>query len=157
MCDEYGLLAEWRDQLRMWWRNRHKPYVSTRLSYRLAHMAREACYRLRCRFWHRYNVVVCHNLPSTWCDRDCLMLYAAFQILSDFIEREKPWEFTGDVYAAYVECDELEARGHEAVWKTIRELYAWWQRRKNDRAYSNDAEDNKILHTLIGVRAFLWT
>jgi hypothetical protein len=107
--------------------------------------------------WHRYNVIVCRALPPTWCDRDYLLVYAAFQILEDFVERERG-HFNDDVYALYVnECGEDDARAREADWNTIRGLYAWWQRRKADPDYDNYAEDSAMLHKLIDVRSNLWT
>ncbi len=30
----------------------------------------DSWYWIKCRLWHRYNVVVCRPLPPTWCDRD---------------------------------------------------------------------------------------
>ncbi len=39
--------------------------------------------------FHRYNVVVCRDLPRSWCDRDELMFHAMFQILVDFVELEQ--------------------------------------------------------------------
>lgn len=117
----------------------------------------DAWYWLKCRLWHRYNVVVC-QLPPTWCDRDYLLLYAAFQILEDFVKREQPWEFTADVYAAYVtDCGDEHAREREAAWHTIRGLYAWWQCRKADPDYDDYDADSTMLCKLINVRAYLWT
>jgi hypothetical protein len=118
-------------------------------------------YRLKCRFWHKYNVVICKPLPATWIDRDELILYAAFQILEDYINKEKPAEFTSDVYAEYIEaCDEKNARERDTDWKTIRVLYYWWQERKNleDHNYFDDYDlDDKMLHRLIDIRKYLWT
>jgi len=129
--------------------------------YRFRHLTRRLCdawYWLRCRLWHHYNVVVCRALPPTWCDRDYLLVFAAFQILEDFVKHEQPWEFTADVYAAYVtECGEEQAHEREAAWKTIRELYAWWQHRKADPDYDDYDEDSAMLHKLITVRGCLWT
>ena len=118
-------------------------------------------YRLKCRLWHKYNVVVCKPLPATWIDRDELILYAAFQIFEDYINKEKPVEFTSDVYADYVEAfDEEHAQERDDAWRTIRELYAWWGLRKNleDHNYLDDYEnDDKMLHKLVEVRKYLWT
>jgi len=117
----------------------------------------DAWYWLRCRLWHRYNVVICRALPPTWCDRDYLLLFAAFQLLEDFVKQEQPWEFAGDVFAVYAECGAESAREREAAWITIRELYAWWQQRKVDKYYDNYDEDSAMLHKLISVRECLWT
>jgi len=78
----------------------------------------DAWYWLKCRLWHRYNVVVCRALPPTWCDRDYLLLYAAFQILEDFVQQEKG-HFYDDVYLLYLDCGEVMARERAAEWDTI--------------------------------------
>lgn len=113
-------------------------------------------YRLSCRLWYRYNVVVCHALPPTWVDRDYLLLYAAFQILEDFVLREEG-HFHEDVYALYLpECGEKMARLRERDWQELRFLYQWWQQRKhavNDYYH----EDTMMLHRLIDIRKLLWT
>ena len=128
--------------------------TTARLLYRL----HEGWYWLKCRLWHRYNVVVCRALPPTWQDRDYLLLYAAFQLLEDFVKKEQPWEWAGDVYAVYiVDCDEEMARDREATWKTVHELYDWWKKRKNDDSHDDYDEDSAMLHKLIDVRGCLWT
>jgi len=117
-----------------------------------------AWYWLKCRLWHRYNVVVCRALPPTWHDRDYLLLYAAFQILEDFVQKEQPWEFAGDVYATYVtDCGEKFACDRAAEWQTIRDLLAWWRSRKNDDEHDDYYEDTAMLHKLIDIRGNLWT
>lgn len=114
-------------------------------------------YWLKCRLWYRYNVVVCKPLPPTWQDRDYLLLYAAFQILEDFIRKEQPWEFTGDVYTEYAEYNIESARQRDKDWKVIRELYTWWSLRKDNDEHDDYEEDTKMLHKLINMRKYLWT
>lgn len=113
-------------------------------------------YWVRCRAWHRYNVVVCHSLPPTWCDRDHLMLFCCFQILQDFAEKEQPWELTGDVRAAYADFPE-EGERRAKTWKTVRDLLDWWRDRSVDEDFDDDALDQKMLHRLVSVRQVLWT
>ena len=134
----------------------------TRRLQRLTSRLHDGWYWVKCRLWHRYNVVVCRSLPPTWHDRDYLLLYAAFQCLEDFVEKEEPWEFTGDVYAVYLAggCTEEHAREEEAAWKTVRELYAWWEtRQRADECHVRDDynEDSRMLHKLIDIRGCLWT
>jgi len=117
----------------------------------------DAWYWLKCRVWHRYNVVVCRALPPTRLDRDYLLLYAAFLILEDFIKQEHPWELTGDVAAGYAECSEELIEEATRMWITVRELYAWWQSRKANPEHDDYDEDSAMLHKLIAVRRFLWT
>ena len=148
-------------------------------------MIRNLWYRLTCRFWHRFNVVVCKSIPSTWIDRDFLLLYAAFQILEDFVQKERGHfyedvyadelaaimrerqledfvvnergHFYEDVYALYVEdCGVEEATQRELEWNKLRELYAWWNQRKH-RFDDDCEEDNMRLHQLIDLRKMLWT
>ena len=57
-----------------------------------------------------------NGLKKGWCDRDNLLLYSSFQILVDFVEKEKPAEI---VYWS-------SSQKHRHVWKEIKELYNWW-------------------------------
>ncbi len=118
----------------------------------------DSWYWLRCCLWHRYNVVVCRPLPPTRCDRDYLLVFAAFQILEDFVDKEAD-HYHEDVYALYKEAgyDEDRCREEERDWNEIRVLYAWWQQRKKDKYADNYDEDNDRLHRLINVRNYLWT
>ena len=128
-------------------------------SRRLRHLCfrlHDAWYWAKCRLWHRYNVVVCRALPPTWCDRDYLLLYAAFQILEDFVQQEKG-HFYDDVYLLYLDCGEEMARERAADWDTIRELYAWWQTRKSDTDFDDYEKDSRMLRKLIDIRGNLWT
>ena len=110
-------------------------------------------YWLKCRFWRRYNVVYT-SLSPTWHDKDYIMLYACFQLLVDFIEKEKPWELTESVYEAYKEYDEDNARQRQKDWDELYALYIWWKGRNDDSNYDTDT---KMLHRLVELRGHLWT
>jgi len=56
------------------------------------------------------------TLEKGWCDKDHLMLHAAFQLLVDFVEQEKPEAF----------IDWNHSPEHRQVWKEICALYKWW-------------------------------
>lgn len=111
-------------------------------------------YWLKCSVWHRYNVVRCRSLPPTWCYRDRLLLHVSFQVLTDFVERERPWELyeigklpngsdcVGEkiagpdsvfktVRSRYLELghDEEDARERAASWGEVAFLYCWWRER----------------------------
>lgn len=111
-------------------------------------------YWLKCRLWHRYNVVHIHSLPPTWNDRDQVMLHAAFQVLVDFVQKEKG-HFSDNVYELYRPDGEEVALERAAEWETIRQLYCWWLERRED--YRDRPEDNAMFHKLINVRKHLWT
>lgn len=116
----------------------------------------EPWYWLKCRVWHRYNVVVCRSLPPTWVDRDTVLMHAAFQCLVDFIEKEKPWEFTASderMQAGYADFEPKRIN----EWKSIRELYFWWMKRRNEWGDELRSQDQKMLHRLVDVRELLWT
>lgn len=49
----------------------------------------EIPYWIKCRLWYRYNVLKIKTLGPTWNDRDHLLCHAMFQILDDFIVKEK--------------------------------------------------------------------
>ncbi len=54
---------------------------------------------------------------SKWCDKDRVMLYACFQLLEDFIEKEKPQKITDYDYDPY----------HQKQWKELQVLYRYWK------------------------------
>jgi hypothetical protein len=70
------------------------------------------------------------TLEKDWCDKDYILLHAAFQILIDFIEQEKPGE-THDW-----SVDKL----HKKTWQEIESLYIWW---KTERPARKDPLDDK--------------
>lgn len=76
-------------------------------------------YRLKCRLCHRYNVVYVKTLPSTWCDRDDLLLHATFQILVDFIENEH------EIKSIWYEDKYCTSRASD--WIELYGLYSWWK------------------------------
>ena len=86
------------------------------------------------------------SLPTakTWLDRDMIMVHACFQILQDFIDKEK-----GDTNCDY--------KSQKNDIDEIRFLYSWWQTRKFNNVNANDNEDSKMLIRLMKVRHFLWT
>ena len=73
-----------------------------------------------------------NTLKKGWHDRDDILLHAAFQILVDFMEKEKPLE-TID----YGHDDE-----HRHVWKELSSLYAWWTEKRPNRV--DPIDDKKI-------------
>ncbi|HSB78831.1 MAG TPA: hypothetical protein VLM91_08590 [Candidatus Methylomirabilis sp.] len=63
------------------------------------------------------------TLEKGWTDKDHVMLHAAFQLLVDFVEQEKPekivdWNATPE---------------YKHAWKEIRTLYKWWRRTRPGR------------------------
>lgn len=72
-------------------------------------------YGFTCKWWHRYNVVHVRTLPSTWVDRCDLIPHALFQILTDFVQKEEPFNGVEDTTPEYV-----HARSE------MLELYEWW-------------------------------
>jgi len=61
------------------------------------------------------------SLPKGWCDRSELLLHAMFQVLVDFVEKEKPFD--------YWEYEEHTEQRHAA--EEIKSLYDWWKNRLN--------------------------
>lgn len=88
------------------------------------------------------------NNSKHWIDRDFIILHANFQILKDFVEKEKPFE-------------------HSIVWakskngKKCKELYNWWEVRKNQTinnlSKQQMKEDYIKLVDLMKIRNELWT
>lgn len=55
---------------------------------------------------------------SEWCDKDRVLLYACFQILVDFLEKERPEQIT----------DFKHNREQRKHWKELQALYRYWKK-----------------------------
>jgi hypothetical protein len=75
-----------------------------------------------------------YTIEKGWCDSDHVLLHAAFQVLVDFIEKEKPnktidWKWNKE---------------HQKAWKEMGELYHWWTKERPKRKSPIDDEKLKI-------------
>ena len=73
------------------------------------------------------------TLDKGWHDKDEVLLHAAFQLLTDFVEGERPekivdWDF-----------DEQ----HKVAWAEINSLYKWWTKTRPNRRSPLDAKKLK--------------
>ena len=104
---KYKLVKKLRgilDNGRSWWK--HSDYSP-----------RQWKYRLLCRFWYKYNTITVKHFPSnTWIDRCSLIRHAVFQILVDFVEKERPFQHF-----------DTEESHNKAEWAELRELYQWYK------------------------------
>jgi len=66
------------------------------------------------KFIRRHNVLKARSLPSTWVDKDEQMLHFCFQLLVDFIEKERAFEVidTSDPLEGKFDYDELLSLYH---------------------------------------------
>lgn len=70
------------------------------------------------------------TLEKGWHDKDEILLHAAFQLLTDFVEQEQPEK----------RIDWNHNKTHRRVWKEIKSLYTWW---KDVRPNRKDPLDDK--------------
>ena len=73
-----------------------------------------------------------HTLKADWHDKDEIMLHAAFQLLTDFMEQE----------SSEKRIDWNHDALHRRAWKEIRDLYKWWTRTRPTR--SSPIDDKRI-------------
>ena len=101
------------------------------------------------------NLLRIKTINATWCDKDTVMLHACFQLLTDFIEQENPFET--------IDWEHTEEK--KVVKKEIDFLYDWWKdlllKNENDEWNSmhNNVqykEENEMLIRLIKIRDHLW-
>lgn len=90
------------------------------------------------------------SLPDQWIDKDQLILHAAFQLLQDFVEREKAERIAWN----------HDSRSAKA-WREIRSLYRWWKKIRPDRRSPLDARGLKkppmrFKPRSVALRAFLY-
>lgn len=72
--------------------------------------------KFRCWLFKPYTTIKPRYLPHTWTDKDQILVHMVFEILSLYLEKEKPGEIID------WEWDEE----HSKAWKEINELYKWW-------------------------------
>ena len=101
------------------------------------------------------NLLQIKTINATWYDKDTVMLHACFQLLTDFIEQENPFET--------IDWEHTEEK--KVVKKEIDFLYDWWKdlllKNENDEWNSmhNNVqykEENEMLIRLIKIRDHLW-
>ncbi len=101
------------------------------------------------------NVLKIKTLPKGWTDKNFVMLHACFQLLTNFIKKEKPFNCP-----SWKQSEEMQAAKTELIF-----LNNWWKKRKkldtnfqtlNDRNAPQNLEDSQMLMRLMKVRPFLW-
>lgn len=97
------------------------------------------------------NTLKIESLPDGWRDKDLILLHACFQLLKDFIEKEKEI-----IKQINWNCDEETKKAKSE----IDFLYSWWLERldkENELDETQYEEDNFMLKRLIDVRKYLWS
>ncbi len=106
--------------------------------------------------------LVIDSLKAGQADRDDVLLHAAFQVLKDWIEREKGIEW----FCKGIHPQDLPEGPHRELYA----LYLWWTvdrpMRKDMQPPDQDTvaweskcdeEDQTKLLALVGLRGYLWT
>jgi hypothetical protein len=75
-----------------------------------------------------------NTLEKGWYGKDEVLLHAAFQLLMDFVEQERPDKIVD------WNANEL----HRKAWKEIQLLYSWWKKERPAR--KSPLEDKRIKH-----------
>ena len=96
-------------------------------------------------FWP-HNVIRIKTLPRWWNDRDTVLVHCIAQILNDYFEQEKPFEWFQL---------EPDSPRHELL------DISKWLNENLDKLYINDKEQQKLLTQkltrVIELRDYLWT
>ena len=74
------------------------------------------------------------SLSGRWIDKDEILLHAAFQLLQDYVEQERP--------DRYIEWN--HDRAHAKAWREIRSLYRWWTKVRPAR--KRPLDDKTVKH-----------
>lgn len=109
-------------------------------------------YRLHTRLTHHRLDLRNYEYSGGWCDRDMLVLYASFNLLKDFIELERPYDWF-----------ETKESAHKESWLELKALYDWWSVTRPERNPDGDPlgeyylEDTEKLIQLMKIRYLMWT
>lgn len=129
-----------------------------------------AVWWVRHRTINRFNVLKIQSLKPSYYDydKDTIMLHACFQLLVNYVEKEKPFEWwgcDGKCNGGHY-CGEGENRFYDTCYlRDVRNLYDWWTierpRRPKPSTFqeedAHDNEDQQKLKQLIEIRNHLWT
>jgi len=147
--------------------------------YRAFYKIKGLPYNLRQAFIRKHHIVKMPRLSRwNWCDTDHRLVHANFELLVQFVDNEKPFDWIN------WESDE----GHQNAANVMRELYKWWKDYPRREKEVDDAthnwyvsscasrEDEKELfdriheleeklheetkanlHRLIDIKDYLWT
>ena len=113
---------------------------------------------IRCHTFTRYHIVDCRSKANGytfgWVDTDRRILHACFNLLKEYVEKEKPFEV--------IDWDWDEH--YKEVGNEIKALYNWWtvERPKDVKTHGYaadelDAADDEMLSRLMKIRGYLWT
>jgi hypothetical protein len=130
-----------------------------------------AWYWVKHRVWRRYDRVYIRTLAPDYHDKDEIFIHACFQLLVDWVEREKGLEWW-----------DPDGHAHEGAHKEMKVLYDWWTQERpkryidppesflltgggsieesNNTTYLDDVwevEDQRRLEALVKYRGYLWT
>lgn len=95
------------------------------------------------------NLLIIDSLEHGWKDADSLLLHACFQILVDFVEKERAF----DSHVDWDNDQKLTLAKQE-----ILELYNWWKQHKEPDDFDHTyLEESEMLKRLIDIRWALWT
>lgn len=100
------------------------------------------------------NLLKIDTLDKSWRDADYVMLHACFQILVDFVEKEKAFE-------CHKGWDQDQM--HVVAKTELLELYDWWNTYKDEESKSeipdweSHMKENEMLKRLIDIRWAMWT
>jgi len=85
-----------------------------------------AWYWIKHRVWRRFDRVYIRTLSPDYHDKDDIFLHACFQILVDWVEREKglDWWGHGEETAHGVTSQELNSS--DEAHREMKALYDWW-------------------------------
>lgn len=104
---------------------------------------RDGYYDVRNYLFHRYDLIRTGLNPTSWWDKDSLILYGMMGLIVDFVEKEKCFEV--------VEWDSEPEHKHAG--EEIKAIYAWWkdyprrQKEIDDTTqiwYESKREDSKL-------------
>lgn len=95
------------------------------------------------------NLLKIDTLSEDWRDADSLLLHAGFQILVDFVEKEK-------AFNCHVDWDNDQK--HILAKAEILELYNWWKSHEETETLDEKyIQENEMLKRLVDIRWALWT
>lgn len=115
-------------------------------------------------WWRPHNIVKCRYLDQSFHDKDLIMEHCIFELLAQFVEKEKPWEFTVSQKEITQTYDEelLFGANRAVIYGKLKQAYNFYN--NLHEILDNPALDgkrkelwNKFVSNVFELRGRLWT
>jgi hypothetical protein len=113
--------------------------------------------------FYPYNIVKCRYLSVNYHDKDLVMEHCILELLAQFVEREKPWEFESSSreIAKQYEEDLYDGEKRSVIWAKLKKAYYFYKHLEEIESFLDEKKLKHIYReavmNTVTYREYLWT